>query len=79
MFSVLTHVNDQRVKHLAHMVELIRDGSEDFVEFTFAGRTETIVFSREELMESNESILEAEGIRHQFSPRLRKIWAANNQ
>jgi len=77
MFSVLTHVNDQPVKHLAHLVELIRDSTEDFVEFTFAGRTETMVFRREELMESNESILEAEGIRHQFSPRLHKIWATS--
>jgi len=77
VFSVLTHVNDQPVKHLAHLVRLIRDCSDDFVEFTFAGRTETIVFRREELMKANEIILEAEGIRHEFSPRLREIWTSS--
>ena len=77
-FGVLTHINEQPIKNLAHFVELIRDGSDEFVELTFAGRSESLVFRRDELMDSNESILEAEGIRHQFSPRLRKIWATNS-
>jgi len=77
-FGVLTQVNEQTVKNLTHFIELIRDGSDEYVELTFAGRSESMVFRRDELIESNETILETEGIRHQFSPRLRKIWAANN-
>ena len=72
--NVISSVNEEPVKNLAHFVELIRDADGEFLEIEFAGRNETLVFEREELFEANESILEQEGIRYQFSPRLRKIW-----
>jgi len=74
--NIVSHVNDDPVKNLAHLVEQIRDASGEFLEFTFAGKTETLVFRRNQLLEANEVILESEGIRYQFSPRLRKIWNA---
>ncbi|MBD15052.1 MAG: peptidase S1 [Planctomycetaceae bacterium] len=75
-FQVVSHLNDEPVKNLAHLVELLRDFSGEYVEFTFAGQIETLIFRHAEVVESSEIILEAEGIRHQFSPRLRKIWNA---
>ena len=75
-FNVVSHVNDEPVKNLAHLVELLRDFSDEYIEFTFAGQNETLVFRHDEILASNEMILESEGIRHQFSPRLRKIWNA---
>ncbi len=77
--NVVTHLNDIPVKNLDHFVELLRDAVGDFLEFKFAGLTETLVFRREELLEANETILESEGIRYQFSPRLRKIWHKKEQ
>lgn len=75
--NVIARINQQSVKNLAHFVELVRDATGEFLEIEFAGRTETLVFRREELLEANEYILESEGIRYQFSPRLRNIWNAN--
>lgn len=72
--NVISHLNGEPIKNLAHFVELVRDSTEKFLEIEFAGHTETLVFDREELLEANEVILESEGIRYQFSPRLRKIW-----
>ncbi|MEM8943823.1 MAG: trypsin-like peptidase domain-containing protein [Planctomycetota bacterium] len=76
--NVIARINETPVKNLAHLVELIRDANDEFLEIEFAGHTETLVFQREELLEANETILESEGIRYQFSPRLRKIWNANS-
>lgn len=74
MLNVLSHINDEKVKNLEHAVTLIRDATGEFLEFTFAGHTESVVFKREEFLESTETILESEGIRYQFSKSLRGIW-----
>ncbi len=77
--NVIAKVNEEPVKNLAHFVELIRDADGKFLEIEFAGHTETLVFDREELLTANELILESEGIRYQFSPRLREIWNAKSE
>ena len=74
MMNVITHINDEAVKNLKHAVGLIGDASDEYLEITFAGQTERMVFNREEFMESCETILESEGIRYQFSKNLRGIW-----
>ena len=77
--NVIASINQEPVKNLAHFVELVRDVKGKFLEIEFAGHAETLVFDREELLEANEVILESEGIRYQFSPRLRKIWNAKSE
>ena len=42
--------------------------------FKFAGFYETMVFDRQELIDSTEQILEDEGIRYQMSPDLQEFW-----
>ena len=75
--NIVESVNGEAVKNLAHLVEILRDAEAEYLEFKFAGFAETLVFRREEMLEANETILESEGIRYQFSPRLREIWNAD--
>lgn len=71
----LKAVNGEKVKSLEHMVELIRDSDEDYIEFSFYDRRqETIIFDREELLEATEEILEDNSIRNQGSDRFMDIW-----
>ncbi|MEM9372968.1 MAG: trypsin-like peptidase domain-containing protein [Planctomycetota bacterium] len=63
-------VNGTAIRHLTHMIELIRDSEEDFLVFEFWGRgQETLVFDRLELIEATEEILEDNSIRRQGSSR----------
>jgi S1-C subfamily serine protease len=72
-------VNDQRVKNLTHMLELIRDSDGPFVVFEFFDKgQEVIVFDRDELLESTEDILEDNSIRNQGSDRFMKVWQQND-
>ena len=73
-FAVVTHVNEEPVKNLAHLVELIRGSQGEFITFKLAGDYETLVFPREKMFEITEKILENEGIRYQFSKDLEPIW-----
>ena len=73
-FGVVSHVNSNEVKNLKQFIELIRDSKEDFLEFEFFGEEESLVFKREQLIDSTESILEDEGIRYQFSKDLADVW-----
>jgi S1-C subfamily serine protease len=75
-FGVVTRVNGTAVRNLAHLVELLRDASGEFVTIELAGRYETLVFRRTELIGSTEEILATEGIRRQGSEDLMKIWEA---
>jgi len=68
-------VNGIKVKSLAHLVEIIRDSEEDYIEFTFYDRgQEILVFDREEILEATEEILEDNSIRRQGSKRFMDIW-----
>jgi S1-C subfamily serine protease len=77
-WQVVQTVNGQRVKNLAHLVELLRDLKDDYVSFQFDARAsgETLVFPRAEMVSATESILTDSGIRSQASPDLLKIWSA---
>jgi hypothetical protein len=74
-FAVLTHVNDIPIKNLAHLVETLRNADGEYLTFKFAGRSEDIVFLRQEIFDLIDEILENEGIRYQMSEKLRSIWA----
>jgi S1-C subfamily serine protease len=73
--EAVSRVNGTRVRNLRHLVEVLRDSSGPFVEFTFGGRhTGKIVFNRKEALAATEEILTDNGIRQQCSPELLKIW-----
>jgi S1-C subfamily serine protease len=68
-------VNGIRIRNLAHLVEVIRDATGEFIEFTFQGRaTDTIVFKRKEARDATDEILSDNGIRQQCSPDIAPIW-----
>ncbi len=73
--SVVSTVDGTSVKNLTHLVELLRDGSGDFLAFDFVDRyTEKLVFRRKEIMAATEEILSNNGIRRQFSDDLAAVW-----
>ena len=76
-YAIVSHIDDTPVKNLAHLVRTLRDASGPYVTFRMAGKYETIVFQRKELLESTEEILADEGIRNQCSEDLRELWSGS--
>ncbi|MHB8866945.1 MAG: S1C family serine protease, partial [Pirellulaceae bacterium] len=74
IFGVVTHVNDVEIQNLAHLVATIQKAEGKFITFKVGGGYETMVFDRQELVDSTEQILEDEGIRFQMSDDLLKVW-----
>ncbi len=73
---VVEKLNGTPVKNLRHLVELLRDATEEYLVFEFSGRVgETLVFRRTDLLSSTESILSDNGVRSQGSPGLMEVWA----
>ena len=72
--GVVTHIDETRVRNLAHLVELVRDASGEHLVIAMAGKHETLVFNREELLAATEEILSDEGIRRQCSEDLQAVW-----
>jgi S1-C subfamily serine protease len=74
--KAVASVDGQKVKNLAHMVEILRDGTDEFVRFEFAGSqpSEAIVFRRAEAKAATEQILDDNGIRQAMSPDLVPVW-----
>lgn len=77
LLRVLQSVNGTPVKNLAHMVELLRAASGEFVVFHFFGEgQDLLILPRAEVAEATEAILNDNGIRAQGSPELLKVWGA---
>ena len=77
-FAVVETLNGTKVKSLAHLVELLRDSTETYLELAFAGRgQEVLVFEREELERATEEILDERGIRYRHSADLDGVWPAD--
>lgn len=74
--QVVKSINRQKVKNLAHAVELLRNAKDDFITFEFDARVggETMVFPRTEMLGATDAILMDNGIREQASPELLAIW-----
>ncbi|MFH1147920.1 MAG: trypsin-like peptidase domain-containing protein [Pseudomonadota bacterium] len=74
-FSIVSDVNETKIKNLVHLVETLRDCRDEFIVFRFAGSgNEILVFRREEIEAATEEILGDYGIRHQYSQDLRTVW-----
>jgi S1-C subfamily serine protease len=71
----IDRVNGTRVRNLKHLVEIIRDATGEFIEFTFHGNdADMLVFNRAEAIEATEQILIDNSIRQQFSADIAPIW-----
>lgn len=74
--AVVRQVNGVSVRNLVHLIELLRDGNNEFLEFKFGGRGyNTLVFRREEMALATEEILVENGIRNQYSDDLKDAWS----
>jgi hypothetical protein len=72
---VVATVNGRAVKNLNHLVELLRDATEEFINFEFVGRgSPAIVLPRKEAIAATEEILTDNGVRAQGSPATLAIW-----
>ncbi len=71
----MSQVNGVRIRNLEHLVEVLRDATREFVEFSFHGRyTDRLVFHRKEAVAATEEVLNDNGIRQQCSPDMAKTW-----
>jgi hypothetical protein len=72
---VVAKLNDVPIKNLAHLVELLRDSKDEFLELQFAEvEVETLVFRRQEMFDATEDILTDNGVRKQYSDDLQAVW-----
>jgi S1-C subfamily serine protease len=61
--QVLSEVNGEKVNNLRHLVEILRDSTEEFLRFRFADEgSEILVFRRAEMNKATRDILEDAGI-----------------
>ena len=73
--AVVSTINGARVHNLAHLVTLVRDAKDEFLEIEFVDRgVGRLVFRRTELLASTEEILADNGIRRFCSEDLSAIW-----
>jgi len=78
--SVVKAINDVPVKNLHHLVEIVRDSSDEYITIEFVGHiTETLVFDRKEMMDATEEILDESGIRRLASPDILAVWAQTSE
>jgi hypothetical protein len=72
---VMSKLNDVKIKNLAHLIELVRDCKDEYLEFKFAEtEVETLVFRRQDMLDATEDILSDNGIRKQYSDELGAVW-----
>jgi S1-C subfamily serine protease len=75
--AVVKTINDIPIKNLGHLVGVLRDSNSDSVIVKFDGReTETLVFSRKDMLAATDEILADNGIRSQGSSEIMAIWNA---
>jgi S1-C subfamily serine protease len=73
--AAVKEVDGVRVRNLQHLIEVVRDSTGEFVEFSFHGRfTDKIVFNRKQALAATEEVLNDNGVRQQCSPDMAKVW-----
>jgi S1-C subfamily serine protease len=78
--GVVKAVNGVAIKNLRHLVEVLRDGKDEFVTISFVqSGYETLVFKRKEIEASTEEILNDNGIRAQGSAELMAVWGTKRR
>jgi S1-C subfamily serine protease len=80
MGQVVKAINGTKVRNLPHLVELLRDAKEEFLEVEFDSRgTETLVFRRNEMLAATDEILTDNGVRAQGSSDALAVWKARKE
>ncbi len=73
--DAISQVNGIKIRNLKHLVETLRDLTDEFVEFKFLGKySELIVFPREAAIAATAEVLSENGIREQCSADVAPIW-----
>jgi S1-C subfamily serine protease len=75
--QVVTEVNGTKVRNLKHLVEILRDCTDEYLTFRFAERgSEVLVFGRDAMIKATEDILAVNGIRanRRGSEDMIKVW-----
>jgi hypothetical protein len=63
------------VKSLKHLVELLRDSTDEFIKLEFFGRgSPAVLLPRKETIAATEEILTDNGVRAQGSPDTLAVW-----
>jgi S1-C subfamily serine protease len=72
---VVESLNGQPVKNLKHLVELLRDSTDEFIKLEFFGRgSPAVLLPRKETIAATEEILTDNGVRAQGSPDTLAVW-----
>jgi S1-C subfamily serine protease len=73
--QVVRRLNGKPVRNLRHLVEMLRDGKEQYVEVEFAEKyVETLVFDRQKVLQAWKRLLRENGISEPASADLRDVW-----
>ncbi len=78
--SVVYSLNGTPVRSLKHLVSLLRDAQDDYINLQLEPRMwPALVFNRKELLAATEEILTDNGIRAQGSPDLMEVWQSKSK
>jgi len=75
--EVLTTVNGIQVKNLKHLVEILRDSRDQFIQIEGSGKYgETMIFPRAQMLAATDDILTDNDVRAQGTPDIMAVWNA---
>ena len=76
--QVVKAINGRAIKNLPHLVEVLRNCTDQFIAIEFAGLhpAEDLVFPRAEMLSSTDDILNDNGIRSQGSSDVLGRWSS---
>jgi hypothetical protein len=73
--QVVSEVNGTKVRNLAHLVEVVRSCSDEYLTFRFAEDfSETLVFRRQATLEATEPLMSENGIPRRGSDDVLAVW-----
>ncbi|HZZ59440.1 MAG TPA: trypsin-like peptidase domain-containing protein [Opitutaceae bacterium] len=75
--AVVDTINGIHIRNLKHLVEVLRDCKDPYIQIDFAGHEhENLIFDRAEMLASTDDILNDNGVRSQGSPDMMDVWQA---
>jgi hypothetical protein len=75
--QVVKDVDGVKIKHLRHLVEVLRDGKGEFLTIRFHGEfSETLVFPRKAIDESTAELMSENGIPKRGTDEVMAVWNA---
>ncbi|HEV3167319.1 MAG TPA: trypsin-like peptidase domain-containing protein [Isosphaeraceae bacterium] len=78
--QVVESINGVKVRNLHHLVETLRDSSDEFITIKCADKdVELLVFNRKETLAATEEILTENGVRRQCSEDVRAVWEGKGE